>query len=98
MLIHFPGQLVNIRGKSIGKGFSGHQKRWNFTRGPMTHGSKNHRAPGAIGMGTTPGRVLKMAGQLGNKITTIQKLKVIQIDLEENILVIKDFPGNLVTY
>jgi large subunit ribosomal protein L3 len=47
-----------IRGKSIGKGFSGHQKRWNFTRGPMTHGSKNHRAPGAIGMGTTPGIVL----------------------------------------
>jgi ribosomal protein L3 len=68
---------------------------------PMTHGSKNHRAPGAI-MGTTPGRVLpgkKMAGQLGNKITTIQKLKVIQIDLEENILVIKDlFQENLVTY
>jgi large subunit ribosomal protein L3 len=60
------------------------------------------RAPGAIGMGTTPGRVLpgkKMAGQLGNKITTIQKLKVIQIDLEENILVIKDlFQENLVTY
>ena len=65
-----PGQLVNIRGKSIGKGFSGLQKRHNFTRGPMTHGSKNHRAPGSIGMGTTPGRVLpgkKMAGQLGNK-------------------------------
>ena len=53
-----PGQLVNIRGKSIGKGFSGLQKRHNFTRGPMTHGSKNHRAPGSIGMGTTPGRVL----------------------------------------
>jgi large subunit ribosomal protein L3 len=67
----------------------------------MTHGSKNHRAPGAIGMGTTPGRVLpgKKKGQLGNKITTIQKLKVIQIDLEENILVIKDlFQENLVTY
>jgi large subunit ribosomal protein L3 len=49
----------------------------------MTHGSKNHRAPGSIGMGTTPGRVLpgkKMAGQLGNKITTIKKLKVIQIN------------------
>jgi len=45
------GQLVNIRGKSIGKGFSGLQKRHNFTRGPMTHGSKNHRAPGSIGMG-----------------------------------------------
>ena len=99
-----PGQLVNIRGKSIGKGFAGLQKRHNFTRGPMTHGSKNHRAPGSIGMGTTPGRVLpgkKMAGQLGNKITTIKKLKVIQINSEENILVIKGSvpgkPGNLLS-
>jgi large subunit ribosomal protein L3 len=99
-----PGQLVNIRGKSIGKGFSGLQKRHNFTRGPMTHGSKNHRAPGSIGMGTTPGRVLpgkKMAGQLGNKITTIKKLKVVQINSEENILVIKGSvpgkPGNLLS-
>jgi len=99
-----PGQLVNIRGKSIGKGFSGLQKRHNFSRGPMTHGSKNHREPGSIGMGTTPGRVLpgkKMAGQLGNKITTIQKLKVIQINSEENILVIKGSvpgkPGNLLS-
>lgn len=98
------GQLVNVRGKSIGKGFSGLQKRYNFARGPMTHGSKNHRAPGSIGMGTTPGRVLpgkKMAGQLGNKIATIQKLKVIQINPEENILVIKGSvpgkPGNLLT-
>ena len=99
-----PGQFVNVRGKSIGKGFSGLQKRHNFTRGPMTHGSKNHRAPGSIGMGTTPGRVLpgkKMAGQLGNKVTTIQKLKVIQLNLEENILVIKGSvpgkPGNLLS-
>lgn len=98
------GQLVNIRGKSIGKGFSGLQKRYSFARGPMTHGSKNHRAPGSIGMGTTPGRVLpgkKMAGQLGNKIATIQKLKVIQINPEENILVIKGSvpgkPGNLLS-
>jgi large subunit ribosomal protein L3 len=92
-----PGQLVNIRGKSVGKGFSGLQKRHNFSRGPMTHGSKNHREPGSIGMGTTPGRVLpgkRMAGQLGNKIATIKKLKVIQINLEENILVIKgSVPG-----
>ena len=92
-----PGQFVNITGRSIGKGFSGLQKRHNFTRGPMTHGSKNHRAPGSIGMGTTPGRVLpgkKMAGQLGNKITTIQKLKVIQINLEENLLIVKgSVPG-----
>mmetsp|Transcript_42754 Transcript_42754/g.103415 ORF Transcript_42754/g.103415 Transcript_42754/m.103415 type:complete len:208 (+) Transcript_42754:65-688(+) len=99
-----PGQLVNIQGKTIGKGFAGLQKRHNFTRGPMTHGSKNHRAPGSIGMGTTPGRVLpgkKMAGQLGNKITTIKKLKVIQFNLQENILVIKGSvpgkPGNLLS-
>ena len=99
-----PGQLVNIKGKSIGKGFAGHQKRHNFTRGPMTHGSKNHRAPGSIGMGTTPGRVLpgkKMPGQLGNKVTTSKKLKVIQLNLEENILVIKGYvpgkPGNLLS-
>jgi large subunit ribosomal protein L3 len=99
-----PGQFVNIRGKSIGKGFSGLQKRHNFTRGPMTHGSKNHRAPGSIGMGTTPGRVLpgkKMAGQLGNKLITIKKLKIIQIDLSENILVVKGSvpgkPGNLLS-
>ena len=97
-----PGQFVNIKGKTIGKGFSGLQKRHNFSRGPMTHGSKNHRAPGSIGMGTTPGRVLpgkKMSGQLGNKTTTIKKLKVIQINSEENILVIKGSvpgkPGNL---
>ena len=99
-----PGQIVTVKGKTIGKGFAGLQKRHNFSRGPMTHGSKNHRAPGSIGMGTTPGRVLpgkKMAGQLGNKITTIKKLKVIQLNLEENILVIKGSvpgkPGNLLS-
>ena len=96
------GQYVNVRGKSIGKGFSGLQKRHNFTRGPMTHGSKNHRALGSIGMGTTPGRVLpgkKMAGQLGNRITTIKKLKIVQINANENLLIIKGSvpgkPGNL---
>ncbi len=98
------GQLINITGKSTGKGFSGLQKRHNFTRGPMTHGSKNHRAPGSIGMGTSPGRVLpgkKMAGQLGNKITNIRKLKVIQVNSAENILVVKGSvpgkPGNLLS-
>ena len=98
------GQFVDVQGKTVGKGFSGLQKRYNFTRGPMTHGSKNHRAPGSIGMGTTPGRVLpgkKMAGQLGNKIRTVQKLKVIQLNVEENILVIKGSvpgkPGNLLS-
>jgi large subunit ribosomal protein L3 len=99
-----PGQLVNIRGKSVGKGFSGLQKRHNFSRGNMTHGSKHHRETGSIGMGTTPGRVFRgkrMAGQLGNKIATILKLKIIQINSEENILVIKGSvpgkPGNLLS-
>ena len=98
------GQLINITGKSTGKGFSGLQKRHNFTRGPMTHGSKNHRLPGSIGMGTDPGRVLpgkKMAGQLGNKITHIKKLKIIQVNSDENILVVKGSvpgkPGNLLS-
>lgn len=99
-----PGQRINIKGKTIGKGFSGLQKRHNFTRGPMTHGSKNHRAPGSIGMGTTPGRVLpgkKMAGQLGNKITTIKNLRVVDINSKENILVVQGSvpgkPGNLLS-
>ena len=98
------GQLINITGKSTGKGFSGLQKRHNFSRGPMTHGSKNHRAPGSIGMGTHPGRVLpgkKMSGQLGNKITHIKKLKIIQINNDENILIVKGSvpgkPGNLLS-
>lgn len=98
------GQVVDITGKSSGKGFSGLQKRHNFSRGPMTHGSKNHRAPGSIGMGTTPGRVLpgkRMAGQLGNKTSNIKKLKIIQVNVSENILVVKGSvpgkPGNLLS-
>jgi len=97
-------KFVNVRGKTIGKGFSGLQKRHNFTRGPMTHGSKNHRAPGSIGMGTTPGRVLpgkKMSGQLGNKIKNIRKVKVIQINEKDNLLIVKGSvpgkPGNLLS-
>jgi len=98
------GQLIDVRGKSIGKGFSGLQKRHNFARGPMTHGSKNHRAPGSIGMGTSPGRVLpgkKMAGQLGNKTVNIKKLQIVQVNNTENILVVKGAvpgkPGNLLS-
>ena len=98
------GQLIDVTGKSTGKGFAGLQKRHNFTRGPMTHGSKNHRAPGSIGMGTTPGRVLpgkKMSGQLGNKMAKTRKLKVVQVNSNENILVVKGSvpgkPGNLLS-
>nr|QUE29986.1 ribosomal protein L3 [Erythrocladia irregularis] len=91
------GQKVKISGKSIGRGFTGNQKRHNFTRGPMSHGSKNHRLPGSIGAGTTPGRVIpgkKMAGQMGNKQISIKNLKIIHIDAENNLLVLKgSVPG-----
>lgn len=91
------GQLVNVRGKTIGKGFTGLQKRHNFARGPMTHGSKNHRAPGSIGAGTTPGRVFpgkKMSGQHGNKNMTIKNLEILGIDYKENLLLLKgNIPG-----
>jgi large subunit ribosomal protein L3 len=91
------GQKVKVTGKSIGKGFAGNQKRNNFSRGPMTHGSKNHRAPGSIGAGSTPGRVYpgkKMAGQMGNKTVTIKNSEILFINPEENILVLKgSLPG-----
>jgi large subunit ribosomal protein L3 len=91
------GQKVNITGKSIGKGFAGNQKRHNFSRGPMTHGSKNHRLPGSIGAGSTPGRVYpgkKMAGQLGNKTVTIKNSEILFVSESENILVLRgSLPG-----
>jgi large subunit ribosomal protein L3 len=91
------GQKVRITGKSIGKGFAGNQKRNNFSRGPMTHGSKNHRLPGSIGAGSTPGRVYpgkKMAGQLGGNTVTLKNTEVLYINSEDNILVLKgSVPG-----
>ena len=91
------GQLVDVSGKSIGRGFAGYQKRHNFRRGPMAHGSKNHRLPGSTGAGTTPGRVYpgkRMAGQLGNRQVTVRKLEVVRVDNERNLLLIKGaIPG-----
>ena len=91
------GQKVRVTGKSIGKGFAGNQKRWNFSRGPMTHGSKNHRLPGSIGAGSTPGRVYpgkKMAGQLGGGTVTLKNTEVLYVNSEDNILVLKgSVPG-----
>ncbi|MDY7022608.1 MAG: 50S ribosomal protein L3 [Cyanobacteriota bacterium] len=87
-----PGQLVDVCGISMGRGFAGYQKRHNFRRGPMAHGSKNHRLPGSIGPGTTPGRVYpgkKMAGRYGGKQITTRKLTVVRIDAERNLLLIK---------
>jgi large subunit ribosomal protein L3 len=85
-------EMVNVRGKSIGKGFQGTIKRHNFTRGPKTHGSKNYRKPGSIGGGTTPGRVLKgkkMAGQMGNKMVFTKNLLVVGINKEKNLIYLK---------
>ena len=91
------GQTVKVTGNSIGKGFTGNQKRHNFSRGPMTHGSKNHRLPGSIGAGSTPSRVYpgkKMAGQLGFKKTTIDNSTILYIDNDEKILALKgSLPG-----
>lgn len=86
------GQIVDVAGNTIGRGFAGYQKRHNFRRGPMAHGSKNHRLPGSIGPGTTPGRVYpgkRMAGRLGGKRVTIPKLTVVRVDPERNLLLIK---------
>ena len=83
---------VDVTGKSNGKGFQGTVKRWNFGRGPMAHGSKNHREPGSIGAGTTPGRVVKgkkMPGNMGNERVTVSKLSVVQVDNENNLLLVK---------
>lgn len=92
-----PGQIVDVIGTSIGKGFAGYQKRHNFKRGPMAHGSKNHRLPGSTGAGTTPGRVFpgkRMAGRLGGKRVTIRKLTVVKVDAERNLILIKGaIPG-----
>ena len=82
---------------SIGKGFQGTVKRWNFGRGPMAHGSKNHREPGSIGAGTTPSRVIKgkrMAGNMGNEKVTVTKLTVAKVIADKNLLLIKGaIPG-----
>ncbi|HBE50470.1 MAG TPA: 50S ribosomal protein L3, partial [Cyanobacteria bacterium UBA11369] len=90
--IFTPGQIVDVTGTSIGKGFAGYQKRHNFKRGPMAHGSKNHRLPGSTGAGTTPGRVYpgkRMAGRLGGSQVTIRKLTIVRVDAERNLLLIK---------
>jgi large subunit ribosomal protein L3 len=91
------GQIVDVVGTSIGRGFAGWQKRHNFKRGPMSHGSKNHREPGSTGAGTTPGRVFpgkRMAGRMGGQRVTIKKLEVVQVDADRNLVLIKgSVPG-----
>jgi len=92
------GDTVQVTGMSKGKGFAGAVKRWKFAGGPKTHGqSDRHRAPGAIGQGTTPGRVFKgkrMAGRMGFDKITVKNLKVIGIEPEKSeILISGPVPG-----
>ena len=85
-------KAVDVTGTSKGKGFQGTIKRWNFHRGPMTHGSRNQRRPGSIGQCAYPGRVRKglhMAGHMGNERVTVKNLKVVRIDAEQNLLLVK---------
>jgi len=91
------GQKVDISGKSMGRGFAGYQKRHGFSRGPMSHGSKNHRQPGSTGAGTTPGRIYpgkRMAGRYGGKNITTKGLVVVKVDDEKNLIIVKgSVPG-----
>jgi len=91
------GDDVDVTGVSKGKGFAGHIKRHNFHRGPKTHGSDHHRAPGSIGPGTTPGRVyrgLRMAGHMGDERVTVKKVRVVRTDTDRNLLLVKGtLPG-----
>jgi large subunit ribosomal protein L3 len=92
------GDIVDVTGTSIGKGYQGVVKRWGFKGGRSTHGSRFHRAPGSIGCSATPSRVFKnkkMPGQLGNERVTIQKLQVVRVDVADNLLLIKGaVPGS----
>ncbi len=88
-----PGDLVDATGWSKGRGFAGGVKRYNFRGGPKTHGqSDRHRAPGSIGAGSTPGRVLKglkMAGHMGDRRVTVRNLEVVRTEPERNLLFVR---------
>ena len=93
------GQFVDVTGTTIGKGFAGTIKRHHFSMGDATHGnSLSHRAPGSIGQRQTPGRVVKgkkMSGHMGNVQRTTQRLQVVRVDTERNLLLIKGaVPGS----
>jgi large subunit ribosomal protein L3 len=92
-----PGQMVKVSGVSKGKGFQGTIRRHGFSRGPVTHGSHNVRAPGSVGASATPARVLKgqkLPGQTGNHRVTQRGLRVVDVDPERNLLVLRGaIPG-----
>lgn len=87
------GETVDVVGTSKGKGFAGSVKRHHFSGGPKTHGQSDRwRAPGSVGAGSTPGRVLKgtrMAGRMGNEQVTVLNLKVALVDVERNLIAVR---------
>jgi large subunit ribosomal protein L3 len=92
------GELIDVTGTSIGKGYQGVVKRWNFKGGRSSHGSRFHRAPGSIGCSATPSRVFKnkkMPGQMGNARVTVQRLRIVRVDAAANLIMIKGaVPGS----
>lgn len=92
------GDFVDVSGISIGKGFQGGMKRWHWKGGPRTHGSTSHRRVGSIGSSTTPGRVFRghhMPGHMGAQKATVQNLKIIKVDLANNLLLVEGgVPGH----
>ena len=84
-------KAVDVTGTSKGKGFQGTVKRWNFSRGPMAHGSRNQREPGSIGQCAYPARVRKglhMAGHMGDERVTVKNLKLVRVDAEQNLMLV----------
>jgi len=92
------GDVVTVTGKSKGRGFAGVIKRWGFSGGRKTHGSRSHRVPGSIGMSATPARVVKgkkMPGRMGYQRTTIKNLTVLDVRPDINLIAIKGaLPGS----
>jgi large subunit ribosomal protein L3 len=87
-----PGELVDVTGVSKGKGFQGGVKRWHYRGGDATHGSMFHRAPGGIGASSFPSRVWPgqhFPGHMGHERKTVKNLRVIKIDAEENLLLVR---------
>ncbi|MBL7084675.1 MAG: 50S ribosomal protein L3 [Candidatus Omnitrophica bacterium] len=93
-----PGDFVDIVSISKGRGFQGGIKRWNWSGGPKSHGSMSHRSPGSIGASAYPSRVVKghhLPGHMGNQRVTVQNLKVVKIDKDNNLLIVKgSVPGH----
>jgi len=87
-----PGDHIDLIGVSKGKGFQGTMRRHNFAGGPETHGSMSHRAPGSIGSNSDPSRVfpgMRMAGHMGDRKVTMRNIKVVEIDAENNLLLVR---------